>query len=120
MKINIKRTENVTNNMLVEFSSPGVVTQYNGGTFAGIASDCREITILENEQEVVNLICTLTTDSSAIATLSGTAPQNGGDAHISGSNVAITGSFKVGTIQPKPFPESGDYADGDLVNVVLK
>jgi hypothetical protein len=26
---------------------------------------------------------------------------------------------KIGEIQPKPFPENGDYVDGDLVNVVI-
>lgn len=119
MKITIKRTASVTDNMLVQFSNAGIVEPQNGGTFAGVASDCREITVLENEVEVTYQICTLTTHASCVVRLTGTAPQNGGDAFINGSSVASTGANKIGFIVPKPFPDSGDYADGDLVNVVL-
>lgn len=119
MKITIKRTNTVTNNMLVEFSEAGKVQPYSSGTFAGVVENCRQITVLENEVEVTYDICTLVTFGSCIAQLSGTAAQNGGDAFASGSSVASTGSVNIGLIVAKPFPESGDYVDGDLVNVVL-
>jgi len=119
MRINIKRAAGVTDNMLVQFAGAGLVEPYAGGTFAGIATDCREITVLENEVEVTYQICTLTTHGSAIASLSGTAPQNGGAAYISGSSVASTGTNQIGLIVPRPFPDNGDYIDGELVNVVL-
>lgn len=120
MKINIKRTESVTNYMLVEFSENGVVSPFSSGTVAGVVSDCRELTMIdENGAEITHHICTLTTHGPAIARLSGTAPQNGGDAYINGSSVASTGVTVIGHIVPKPFPESGDFVDGDLVNIVL-
>ena len=119
MRINIKRTDTVTNNMLVQFSSAGLVEPQAGGPFAGIATECREITVLENEVEVTYQICTLTTHGSAIASLSGNAPQNGGAAFINGSSVASTGANQIGLIVPRPFPDDGDYVDGELVNVVL-
>jgi len=119
MKVNIKRTNTVLNNMLVEFSEAGKVQPFSTGTFAGVAENCRQITILENEIEVTYDICTLVTHGSCKALLSGTAPQNGSDAFINGSSVSSTGSTQIGIIVPRPFPESGDYVDGDLVNVVL-
>jgi len=119
MRITIKRTNEVQDSMLVQFASAGTVEPQSGGTFAGVASDCREITVLENEVEVTYQICTLTTHASCVVRLAGTASQNGGDAFINGSSVASTGANKIGFIVPKPFPDSGDYADGDLVNVVL-
>lgn len=119
MKITIKRTNTVTNNMLVEFSEAGKVQPYSSGTFAGVAEDCRQITVTEDEVEVTYDICTLVTHGSCIAQLSGTAAQNGGDAFASGSSVASTGSVNIGLIVAKPFPESGDYVDGDLVNLVI-
>lgn len=119
MKVTIKRLNTVTNNMLVEFSAAGTVQPYTSGTFAGVAEDCRQITILENEVETVYDICTLVTHGACIARLSGTAPQNGSEAFINGSSVASTGSNKIGLIVPRPFPDSGDYVDGDLVNVVI-
>ena len=120
MKITIQRTSNVTNYMLVEFSEAGKVQPYSSGTFAGVAEDCRQITMLENEVEVTYDICTLVTHGSCKAQLSGTAAQNGGDAFASGSSVSSTGSVNIGLIVAKPFPDSGDYVDCDLVNVVLK
>lgn len=119
MKITIKRTNTVTNNMLVEFSESGKVQPYSSGAFAGVASDCRQITLLEDEVETIYDICTLVTHGPCIARLSGTAPQNGSEAFINGSSVATTGSNKIGLIVPRPFPDSGDYQDGDLVNIVL-
>ena len=119
MKIKIQRTSNVSNHTLVEFSEAGKVQPYSSGTFAGVAEDCQQITVLENEVEVTYDICTLVTHGSCIAQLSGTAAQNGGDAFASGSSVSSTGSVNIGFIVAKPFPESGDYVDGDLVNVVL-
>ena len=119
MKINIKRTENVNNYMLVEFAEPGKVQPYSSGTFAGVVEDCRQITVLENEVEVIYDICTLVTHGACIARLSGTTPQNGSEAFVNGSSVSSTGSNKVGLIVPRPFPETGDYVDGDLVNLVI-
>ena len=119
MKINIKRTNTVTNHSLVEFSEAGKVQPYSTGTFAGVAENCREITVLENEVEVTYQICTLVTHGSCIARLSGTAPQNGGDAFINGSAVSNTGTTKIGLIVPNPFPDSGDYSDNDLINLVI-
>lgn len=119
MKINIKRTDTVTNNMLVEFSEAGKVQPYSTGTFAGVAENCRQITIIENEVEVTYDICTIVTHGACKAKLSGTAPQNGGEAFINGSSVSSTGSNKIGLIVPRPFPETGDYVNNDLVNVVL-
>lgn len=119
MKINIKRTNTVLNNMLVEFSEAGKVQPYSTGTFAGVAENCRQITILENEIEVTYDICTLVTHGACKVELSGTAPQNGSAAFINGSSVSSSGLTQVGNIVPRPFPESGDYNDGDLVNVVL-
>ena len=52
MKITIQRTSNVTNYMLVEFSEAGKVQPYSSGTFAVVAEDCRQITMVENEVEV--------------------------------------------------------------------
>ena len=105
--------------MLVEFSEAGKVQPYSMGTFAGIVSDCRQITVEEDEVEVIYDICTLVTRGSCIAQLSGTAAQNGGDAFANGSSVSSTGSVNIGFIVAKPFPDDGDYVDGDLVNVVL-
>ena len=119
MKINIKRLESVTNNQLVQFSSPGVVEEYSNGEFAGVTEDCRQITVLENDVEVIHNICTLVIHGPCIARLSGTASQNGCDAFISGNRVSQTGTNKIGVIIPKPFPENGDYQDNDLVNIVL-
>lgn len=119
MKIIIKRTSEVTNYTLVEFSSAGVVQPYSSGVFAGVVEGCRQITVLENDIEVTHYICTLITHGSCIARLAGTAPQNGSEAFINGSSVASTGANKIGLIVPRPFPEEGDYVDGDLVNVVL-
>lgn len=119
MKIIIKRTSEVTNHTLVEFSSAGIVRPFSAGTFAGVAEDCRQITILENEVETVYDICTLVTHGACIARLSGTAPQNGSEAFINGSSVASTGANKIGLIAPRPFPDEGDYVNGDLVNLVL-
>jgi hypothetical protein len=119
MKLQIKRTSTVENYMLVQFAENGLVEPYSTGTFAGIASECRSLTIIENEQEIIYEICTLTTHGDTRAKLSGTAPQNGGDAFINGSSISSVGSVKIGEIQPKPFPENGDYVDGDLVNVVI-
>ena len=123
MKITIKRTEQVANNMLVEFIESGKVQPYSTGIFAGVVEDCREITMSEDlnaENEITYKICTLITAGDCIARLSGTAPQNGSEAFLNGSSVSSTGSDKIGLIVPKPFPDSGDYVDGDLVNVVLK
>jgi len=119
MKINIKRTNTVSNHMLVEFSEAGKVQPFSNGTFAGVVEKCRQITILENDIEVTYDICTLITHGACIAQLSGTAPQNGSSAYINGSFVSSAGSTQIGIIAPRPFPESGDYADGDLVNMVL-
>ena len=119
MKITIKRLNTVTNNMLVEFSSAGTVQPYSTGTFAGVVEDCRQITVLEDDVEVVYDICTLVTHGACRALLSGAAPQNGSDAFANGSSVSSTGSNSIGLIVPKPFPNTGDYVDGDLVNIVL-
>jgi hypothetical protein len=119
MKINIKRENTVTNNMLVEFSAAGIVQPYASGTFAGVVEDCRQITMLEEEEEVTYNICTLVVQGACKAYLSGTALQNGGDAFANGSSVSNTGTEKIGLIVPKPFPENGDYIDGELVNIVL-
>jgi hypothetical protein len=119
MKITMERTSTVTNNMLVEFIEPGKVQPYSSGTFAGVVENCRQITILENEVEVTYDICILVTHGSCKVQLRGTADQNGGDAFINGSFISSTGSHKIGSIMPKPFPDTGDYADGDIVNIVL-
>lgn len=119
MKITIKRTNTVSDHMLVEFSEPGKVQPFSSGTFAGVVEDCRQITLLENEVEVVYDICTLVTHGACIARLSGTAAQNGADGFANGSSVSSTGSTKIGLIVPRPFPDSGDYTDGDLVNLVI-
>ena len=119
MKVNIKRDSTVLNYMLVEFAEAGKVQPYSSGTFAGIVENCRQITILENDIEVTYDICTLITHGACIAQISGTAPQNGSNAYINGSSVSSAGSTQIGLIVPRPFPESGDYVDGDLVNVVL-
>ena len=122
MKITIQRTEQVTNNMLVEFSSAGTVQPYSTGDFAGVAEECREITMteqLDSENSSAYKICTLVIKDSCIARLSGTASQNGSDAFVNGSSVYSTGSNKIGLIVPKPFPNPGDYVDWDLVNIVL-
>lgn len=119
MKVTIKRTSEVTNHTLVEFSEAGTVRPYSSGTFAGVVEGCNEITLLENDIEVTHHICTLITHGDCIARLAGAAPQNGSEAFINGSSVASTGSNKIGLIAPRPFPNEGDYADGDLVNLVL-
>lgn len=119
MKINIKRTDTVTNHTLVEFAEAGKVQPLSSGTFAGVAENCRQLTVLEDGVEVIYDICTLITHGSCIAQLSGTAPQNGSDAFINGSSVSSTGSTQIGIIVARAFPESEDYVDGDLVNVVL-
>jgi hypothetical protein len=119
VKVTIKRTSEVTNHTLVEFSSAGIVQPFSTGTFAGVVEDCRQITLLENDLEVVYDICTLVTHGDCIARLAGTAPQNGSEAFINGSSVASTGSSTIGLIVARPFPEEGDYVDGDLVNLVL-
>ena len=105
--------------MLVEFSESGKVQPLSSGTFAGVAEECRQITILENEVEVTYDICTLVTHGSCKARLSGTAPQNGSDAFANGSSVSSTGTTKIGLIVPKPFPDTGDYVDNDLINLVI-
>ena len=119
MKIIIKRESTVSNNMLVEFSEAGKIRPYSSGTFAGVAEACRQITLLENNVEVVYDICTLVTHGACRASLSGTAPQNGGTAFISGSSVSSAGTVNIGLIIAKPFPYRGDYEDGDLVDLVL-
>lgn len=119
MKLTIKRTSEVKDFMLVEFAESGKVQPFSSGTFAGVVEDCRSITVLENEVEVTYEICTLVTHGDCIARLNGAAPQNGGDAFINGSSVASTGANKIGLICPRPFPDSGDYTSGDLVNLVL-
>lgn len=120
MKINIKRTSTVSNHQLVQWAESGKVEPYSSGTFAGIVEDCRQITVLENDVEVTYDIATLVTQGAAIASLSGTAPQNGSDAFVNGSSVSSTGTTKIGLIVARPWPDSGDYVDGDLVNVVIK
>jgi len=119
MKIIIKRTENVNDHMLVEFLEPGKVQPFSSGTFAGVVEECRQITVLENEVEVIYDICTLVTHGACIARLSGTAPQNGSEAYINGSAVSSTGTTKIGLIVARPFPDVGDYVDQDLVNLVI-
>jgi len=120
MKITKERTSAVSNHDLVQWGQSGKVEPYVSGTFAGIVENCREITVLENEVETTYNICTLVTQGAAIASLSGTAPQNGSSAYINGSSVSSTGTTKIGLIVAKAWPNSGDYADGDLVNVVIK
>ena len=119
MKINIKRQSSVANYDCVQWSSAGLVERYTSGDFAGIVTDCRDITIDVDGTDTTYEICTLITAGQAQARVSGTAPQNGSTAYLSGERVASSGSSSIGLIVARPFPESGDYVDGDLVNVVI-
>lgn len=119
MKINIKRTADVADYMLVQFAGAGLVEPMSDGTFAGIVADCREIIVSEEGVETADQICTLITHGSALAKLSGAVDQNGGAAYVNGTLVSSSGTVKIGLIAPRPYPESSDYADGDLVSVVL-
>ncbi len=119
MKINIKRTSSVADYDCVQWSSAGVVERYTSGTFAGIVTDCRDITIDVDGTDTTYDICTLITAGQAQARISGTAPQNGSTAYLSGERVASSGSTSIGLIVARSFPENGDYADNDLVNIVI-
>lgn len=119
MKINIKRTADVADYMLVQFEGAGLVAPMSDGTFAGIVADCREIIVSEGGVEIIDQICTLITHGSALAKLGGTSSQNGGTAYVNGTLVSSSGVLKIGLIAPRSYPADGDYADGDLVSVVL-
>ncbi len=119
MKINIKRASSVSDFDCVQWSSAGVVERYTSGTFAGIVTDCRDITIDVDGTDTTYDICTLITAGQAQARVAGTALQNGSTAYLSGERVASSGLTEIGLIVARSFPESGDYADNDLVNVVI-
>ena len=119
MKINIKRASSVNDYDCVQWSSAGLVERYTSGTFAGIVTDCRDITIDVDGTDTTYEICTLITAGQAQARVSSTAPQNGSTAYLSGERVASSGSSSIGLIVARSFPDSGDYVDNDIVNVVI-
>ena len=119
MKINIKRQSSVANYDCVQWSSAGLVERYTSGDFAGIVTDCRDITIDVDGTDTTYEICTLITAGQAQARVSSTAPQNGSTAYLSGERVASSGSSSIGLIVARSFPDSGDYVDNDIVNVVI-
>ena len=123
MRILMKRTSAVTDGAVVQRGSSNIVEPRSSGDVLGVASACREITVQNSPDDPVEtmLVCTVSIHCDAQATLSGVASAAGGVIYATadGKVTTIVSGSSIGMLCPKALSETTDYADGDLVNVVL-
>ena len=119
----MKRTSAVTNGAVVQLGASNVVEPRSTGDVLGVALGCRTITVQDGPDDPVEtlLLCEVSMHCDAQATLSGSASASGGAIYATADGkVTTTASGSViGKLCPKALSETTDYADGDLVNVVL-
>ena len=123
MRILLKRTSAVINGELVQMGSNNIVEPRTTGTPLGVASHCRSVQIQNSPDDPVETydVCDVTIDGDCQALLSGSASSAGGALYATSAgrlSVTVSGDV-VARLAPRAMSDTTDYADGDLVNIVM-
>lgn len=123
MKVLLQRTDNVIDGALVELGANNVVTLRSTSAPLGVASNCRAVSVQDSpsSEPVTHLVCDVTIDGDSLALISGSAPASGGKLYATNNgrlSVTVSGD-SVALLAPRPYPSASDYADGELVSVVI-
>ena len=122
MKVTLHRTNAVSDGALVQISNTNVAEPFSGGVLGGVATNCRTVEMQDTPESPVEtvVVCEVVIDGACQATLSGSAPAEGGYLYADGARVSLTVSGeRIGRLLPRGWSDLTPYSDGELVTCLI-